>query len=61
MEGRSILENSQIAYEITHKLKLKTRGNIAELALKTYISKTYSVLVNSYHVGHIQPGKGLRQ
>lgn len=41
MEGRFILDNSQIAFEIIHKLKLKTRGNFSELALKIDISKAY--------------------
>lgn len=41
VEGRSILDNSQIAFEIIHKLKWKSRGNTAELALKIDISNAY--------------------
>lgn len=42
VEGRSIIDNSMIAFEVIHKLKNRTKGNTAELALKIDISKAYN-------------------
>ncbi|XP_058776514.1 uncharacterized protein LOC131650817 [Vicia villosa] len=41
VEGRSILDNAMIAFEVIHALKRRTSGNNAQLALKIDISKAY--------------------
>ncbi|XP_058749172.1 uncharacterized protein LOC131622119 [Vicia villosa] len=41
VEGRSILDNAMIAFEVVHALKHRTTGNNAQLALKIDISKAY--------------------
>lgn len=39
VEGRSILENAMISFEVLHALKRRTSGNNAQLALKINIPK----------------------
>lgn len=41
VEGRSILNNVMIAFEVIHALKRRTKGNNAQLALKIDINKAY--------------------
>ncbi|XP_058726582.1 uncharacterized protein LOC131597939 [Vicia villosa] len=41
VEGRSILDNAMIAFEVIHALKRRNSGNNAHLALKIDISKEY--------------------
>lgn len=41
VEGRSILDNVLIAFEIIHHMKCKTKGARGEVALKIDISKAY--------------------
>ncbi|XP_058741502.1 uncharacterized protein LOC131613882 [Vicia villosa] len=41
IEGRSILDNAMIGFEVIHTLKRQTRGNRSNLALKIDISKAY--------------------
>lgn len=41
MEGRSILDNVLVAFELIHHLKCKTKGDKGEVALKIDISKAY--------------------
>lgn len=42
VEGRSILDNVLVAFEIIHHLKCKTKGARGEVALKIDISKAYN-------------------
>lgn len=41
VEGRFILDNVVITFEVIHALKRRTKGNTAQLALKIDISKAY--------------------
>jgi hypothetical protein len=41
VEGRSILDNAQVAIEVIHAMKRRTRGTKGDLTLKIDISKAY--------------------
>lgn len=41
VEGRSILDNVLMAFEVVHHTKCKTREKIGEVALKIDISKAF--------------------
>lgn len=48
IEGRSILDNAYVAFEIIHFLKSKTEGKLGDVALKIDFSKTYDRLDCGY-------------
>ncbi|PNX74427.1 ribonuclease H, partial [Trifolium pratense] len=48
VEGRSILDNALVAFEVIHCMKSKTKGKHGDVALKIDFSKAYDIMDGGY-------------